>query len=326
MAQAPQEKLPQVLVIRPPAGFKTFEERFSKKFQFVKAWESSLSIDLFLSNHALHVTALLCSAGTRVTSDLLRKVPSIRLIVTTSAGLNHIDLTECRCRGISVADAGDVFSEDVADTAVGLFMDVLRKITSSDRYVRRGLWTVNGEYSLGSKLQGKRVGIVGYGSIGSEVAKRLEAFSCIILYNSRKKKPYVPYPFFPTVSELATNSDALIICCALNDQTHHMVNDEVMSALGREGVIVNVARGGIIDEKEMVRFLREGELKGAGLDVFENEPSVPKELFQLDNVVLSPHAAAFSEESFLGLCELMAANLEAFFSGKPLLTPVMDFI
>lgn len=152
MAQAQQEKLPQVLVIRPPAGFKTFEERFSKKFQFVKAWESSLSIDLFLSNHALHVTALLCSAGTRVTSDLLRKVPSIRLIVTTSAGLNHIDLTECRCRGISVADAGDVFSEDVADTAVGLFIDVLRKIISSDRYVRRGLWTVNGEYSLGSKV------------------------------------------------------------------------------------------------------------------------------------------------------------------------------
>lgn len=322
--QLPPETLPQVLVLRPPSVFKAVEEEFSKKFQFLKAWESPLPIQLFLSRHARHVTALLCSGISPVTADILQQLPSVRLIVTTSAGLNHIDLLECRGRGISVANAGDVFSEDVADTAVGLFIDVLRKITSADRYVRGGSWAVNGDYPLGSKLGGKRVGIVGYGNIGSKVAKRLEAFGCIISYNSRKKKPSVSYPYYQNVCELAANNDCLIVCCALTDQTHHMINKQVMRALGKEGVIVNIARGAIIDEQEMVRLLVEGQLKGVGLDVFENEPNVPKELFGLDNVVLSPHRAVFTEESFRDLFDLVVGNLEAFFANKPLLTPVMD--
>lgn len=322
--QLPPETLPQVLVLRPPSVFKVMEEEFSKKFQFLKAWESPLPIHLFLSRHARHVTALLCSGISPVTADILQQLPSVRLIVTTSAGLNHIDLLECRGRGISVANAGDVFSEDVADTAVGLFIDVLRKITSADRYVRGGSWAVNGDYPLGSKLGGKRVGIVGYGNIGSKVAKRLEAFGCIISYNSRKKKPSVSYPYYQNVCELAANNDCLIVCCALTDQTHHMINKQVMRALGKEGVIVNIARGAIIDEQEMVRLLVEGQLKGVGLDVFENEPNVPKELFGLDNVVLSPHRAVFTEESFRDLFDLVVGNLEAFFANKPLLTPVMD--
>ncbi|CAL9006960.1 unnamed protein product, partial [Prunus brigantina] len=130
----------------------------------------------------------------------------------------------------------------------------------------------------------------------------------------------LPYPFYSNVHELAANNDALIICCALTDQTHHMINKEVLSALGREAVIVNVGRGAIVDEKELVRFLVHGEIGGAGLDVFENEPHVPKELFALDNVVLSPHKAVHTTESFQSSNEFMLANLEAFFSNKPLLT------
>lgn len=170
-------------------------------------------------------------------------------------------------------------------------------------------------------MGGKRVGIVGLGSIGSEVAKRLEAFGCCVSYNSRNKKPSVTYPFYPDVCELAANSDVLIICCALTDQTHHLINKQVLLALGKKGVIINVGRGAIIDEKEMVGCLLRGEIGGAGLDVFENEPDVPKQLFALDNVVLSPHSAVFTPESFKDVCELAVANLEAFFSNKPLLTP-----
>ncbi|GFY99595.1 D-isomer specific 2-hydroxyacid dehydrogenase family protein [Actinidia rufa] len=140
-------------------------------------------------------------------------------------------------------------------------------------------------------LGGKRVGIVGLGSIGLDVAKRLEAFGCILSYNSRKKKPSVPFPFYSNVCELAANCEVLIICCALTEETHHMINYEILSALGKEGVIVNIARGGIIDEKELVRCLVQGDIAGAGLDVFENEPEVPRELFGLANVVLSPHRA-----------------------------------
>lgn len=173
-------------------------------------------------------------------------------------------------------------------------------------------------------MGGKRVGIVGLGNIGLEVAKRLDAFGCVILYNSRRKKANVPYPFFSNVRELAANSDAIIICCAFTDETHHMINKEVLKALGKEGVIINIGRGAIVNEKELVQCLVQGEIAGAGLDVFENEPDVPKELFTMDNVVLSPHAAVFTPESHSDLYDLVVGNLEAFFSNKPLLSPVLD--
>lgn len=163
---------------------------------------------------------------------------------------------------------------------------------------------------------------MGLGSIGLEVAKRLEAFGCAISYYSRNKKPFVSYASYPNIYELAANSDVLVICCALTEQTLHMINRQVMLALGKDGVIVNIARGAVIDEEELVSCLKRGEIAGAGLDVFEHEPCVPNELYELDNVVLSPHAAVSTQESFRELYELMSGNLEAFFSNKPLLSLV----
>ncbi|KAJ6872698.1 glyoxylate/hydroxypyruvate reductase HPR3-like [Populus alba x Populus x berolinensis] len=306
----PQD-LPQVLLLKPPPVLSVIGEQpfLSKKYQFLKAWESPLPLLQFLTAHADSIQAILCSGAAPVTDDLLQLLPSVRLVVTASAGTNHIDLEACHRRGISVTNAGNVFSDDGADAAVGLLIDVLRKITASDRYVRQGLWVNKGDYPLGSKLRGKRVGIVGLGGIGLEIAKRLEAFGCNVLYNSRKKKAHLSYPFYSDVRQLAANSDALIICCALTDQTRHMIDKDVFSALGKEGVIVNIGRGAIVDEKEMVRCLVHGEIAGAGLDVFENEPDVPKELFELDNVVLSPHRAVFTPESFMALCELVRQTL-----------------
>ncbi|XP_048322102.1 glyoxylate/hydroxypyruvate reductase HPR3-like [Ziziphus jujuba] len=319
------QNLPKIIVLLPPGGFKFLESEYSHKFHFLKAWESQLSMDQFLSTRASSVQAMLSSAnGPLITAQILQMLPSLRVIVTTSAGLDHVDLLECRRRGIAVANAGNVFSEDVADMAVGLLIDVLRKMSAADRYVRCGIWARNGDYHLGSKLRGKRVGIVGLGSIGLEVAKRLEAFGCSILYNSRKEKPNVSYPFYSNIHELAANSDVLVICCALNEQTHHIVNREVMLALGKEGVIVNVARGAIVDEKEMVKCLLHGEIGGAGLDVYEHEPHVPKELLTMDNVVLSPHGAVSTLGSVMALRELVAANFEAFFSNRPLLSLVVN--
>ncbi|GMJ00354.1 Hydroxyphenylpyruvate reductase 3, hydroxypyruvate reductase 3 [Hibiscus trionum] len=216
------------------------------------------------------------------------------------------------------AAAGKAFSPDVADLAVALLIDVLRRVSAGFRYVRGGLWTRNGEFPLGFKLGGKRVGIVGLGSIGSEIAKRLESFGCVISYNSRRKKPSVPFPWYKNVYDLAVNSDVLVVCCALTEETRHIVSKDVMISLGKEGVIINVGRGALIDEKELVQLLVRGELRGAGLDVFENEPDVPQELFSLDNVVLSPHCAVATPECFDALEELITANLKAFFSNKPL--------
>ncbi|XP_043716209.1 glyoxylate/hydroxypyruvate reductase HPR3-like [Telopea speciosissima] len=318
------EKLPMVLQLRPVPSIASVEDRFLKKFRFLKAWESSMPLDLFLTTHAQSVRALLCSGDTPVTADALRCLPSLQCIVTASAGLNHIDLAECRRRGVSIANSGDAFSEDIAECAVALYFDVLRRISAADRYVRQGLWPKKGAYPLGSRLAGKRVGIVGLGHIGSEVAKRLVALGCSVSYNSREKKSSIEFPYYSDVRELAANSDALILCCAWTKETHHIINRDVLLALGKKGVIINVGRGALIDEKELIECLMQGETGGAGLDVFENEPNVPKELCALDNVVLSPHRAVSTPESYLSLQDLLIANLEAFFTNKPLVSEVKD--
>ncbi|KAK7349593.1 hypothetical protein VNO77_07076 [Canavalia gladiata] len=223
----------------------------------------------------------------------------------------------------SVAGAGNLFSGDVADMAVALLIDVMMKISVADRCVRKRVPLASWDSLHASKLTGKKVGIVGLGKIGLEVAQRLEVFGCIISYNCRNKKTLVSYPFYSNVVELAANSNVLILCCALNDQTRHIINREVMLALGKGGVIVNVGRGDLIDEKELLQCLMEGEIGGAGLDVFENEPNVSQEFFLLDNVVLSPHLGFSTLESYMGICQLVGRNLEAFFSNKPLITPVL---
>ncbi|XP_008783586.3 glyoxylate/hydroxypyruvate reductase HPR3-like [Phoenix dactylifera] len=314
------EPRPPVLLLRRVAP--AYDAAVSEKFHLLRPWESPLPRDQFLAAHAGSVRALLISGLVTLDAATLDALPRLGCVVTTSAGVNHIDLAACARRGIAVANAGTVFSPDAADYAVGLLIDVLRRVSASDRYVRRGLWPVKGDYPLGFKLGSKRVGIVGLGSIGSQTAKRLEAFGCTILYYSRKNKPSVPYKYLPNVCDLAAESDVLVVSCALTSETHHIINKDVMAALGKEGIIINVGRGPLVDEDELVRRLMQGELGGAGLDVFENEPAVPKELFLMDNVVLSPHRAVFTSESFADLGQLLAANLEAFFSNRPLLTPV----
>ncbi|KAG8064206.1 hypothetical protein GUJ93_ZPchr0004g39166 [Zizania palustris] len=182
---------------------------------------------------------------------------------------------------------------------------------------------MQGDYALGSKLGGKRVGIIGLGNIGSLIAKRLDAFGCIISYNSRRLKDSVPYRYYPDVRALAAESDVLVVACALNKETRRIVTGDVLDALGRDGVLINIGRGANVDEPELVRALQDGRIAGAGLDVFEDEPNLPAELLSMDNVVLTPHSAVCTSESRSDLREHTLANLEAFFSGKPLLTPVL---
>ncbi|KAL4384467.1 hypothetical protein GQ457_15G009790 [Hibiscus cannabinus] len=320
MATFGEAELPLVLVHRSPNFHFPFKHRLQTHFRLLDPLDSDPpeSTQSFFSRHSASIRVLLCVDPTPITRDLLSLLPFLQLIVGSSAGVDHIDLDECRRRDIAVTNAGKAFSPDVADLAVALLIDVLRRVSAGFRYVRAGLWARNGEFPLAFKLGGKRVGIVGLGSIGTEIAKRLESFGCVISYNSRKKKPSVPFPWYKNVYDLAVNSDVLVVCCALTEETRHMISKDVMTALGKEGVIINVGRGALIDEKELVQLLVRGELRGVGLDVFENEPDVPQELFSLDNVVLSPHCAVATPECFDALEELITVNLKAFFSNKPL--------
>ncbi|ESQ35576.1 hypothetical protein EUTSA_v10008209mg [Eutrema salsugineum] len=312
---------PLVLVHRRPS-LDYFDELLSRNFRVLNLHDSSDPLPIFLSRHASSVRAFVNVGRLEIDAELLSHLPSLQLLVCTSVGTDHVDLAECMRRGVAVTNAGDAFSEDVADCAVGLLISVLRRIPAGDRFVRSGNWAKSGNFQLGTKVSGKRVGIVGLGSIGSLIAKRLEAFGCIISYNSRSQKQSIPYQYSPDILSLAANNDVLVLCCALTDQTRHIVNREVMESLGKNGVIINVGRGGLIDEKEMVKCLVEGVIGGAGLDVFENEPKVPEELFGLDNVVLSPHAAVATPGSLNNVTQVALANLKAFFSNQPLISPV----
>ncbi|XP_074574699.1 glyoxylate/hydroxypyruvate reductase HPR3-like [Curcuma longa] len=318
MAAEP-ELLPQVLVLRPKPRL---EQALSARFHLLKPWESTMPLDRFVAAHAAAVRAVISTGLAAVDAPLIRALPFLGFVFTTSVGVEHIDLAECARRGIAVTNAGAIFSRDVADYAVGLLVDVLLRVSASDRYVRRGSWPVAGDFPPRCKLGGKRVGIVGLGSIGSEIAKRLEAFGCSISYFSRNKKPLFPYTYFPTVGDLAAKSDVLVVACALTEETHHIIDKDVMLALGKDGIIINVGRGPLVDEAELVKHLVQGKIGGAGLDVYEREPAVPEELLRMDNVVLSSHVAVFTIESSDDLVELAMENLEAFFSNRPLLTPV----
>ncbi|PKU71198.1 glyoxylate/hydroxypyruvate reductase HPR3 [Dendrobium catenatum] len=313
-----------VLLLRPT--FEALEDVLAKRFHLLRAWESPLPLAEFLAAHATAIRALFIrgNGSVFVDAEILSSLPNLEIIVTNCVGLDLIDMAECAKRGVAVANAGNVLTEDVAEYAVGLLMDVLRRISSADRCIRAGLWPITGLFRLGSKIGGKRVGIVGLGHIGSEVAKRLDAFGCIISYYSRKQKPSFSYTFYPNARTLAAQNDVLIVCCALNSDTYHIIDKDVMDGLGKQGIIINVGRGALVDEKELVRRLMQGEIGGAGLDVFDNEPAVPRELFTMDKVVLSPHCAVYTQESFADLFQLIVDNLEAFFSNRPLVSKVTE--
>ncbi|CAI0423121.1 unnamed protein product [Linum tenue] len=253
-------------------------------------------------------------------------LPKLEIVSSFSVGMDKIDLGKCKEKGIRVSNTPDVLTDDVADLAIGLTLAVLRKLPASDRYVRSGMWK-KGEFKmlLYFQFSGKSVGIVGLGRIGQAIATRAEGFGCKISYHSRTPKPESSnYTYYPSVVDLAAHSDILVVACALTNETRHIINREVIDALGPRGVLVNIARGATVDEPELVSALVEGRLGGAGLDVFENEPNVPEQLIELDEkVVLAPHAGSGTEETRKGMADLVVGNLVAHFEGKELLTPVV---
>ncbi|KAM0900857.1 hypothetical protein ACQ4PT_020333 [Festuca glaucescens] len=297
------------------------------RFRLLDSHASPLPLDAFLVAAAAgddppRAAVVPGSGVVRIDAAFLDAVPSLGCIVSVSAGLNHVDLPECARRGVVVANAAGIYSADVADYAVGLLIDVLRGVSAGDRFLRR-----RGEFfsPLGSRLGGRRIGIIGLGSIGSAIARRLEAFGCIVSYHSRRQKHGVSYGYHPTALDLAAGSDVLLVACALTAETRHVVDRAVLDALGSGGVVVNVARGANVDEAELVRALAEGRIAGAGLEVFEDEPNVPAQLLGMENVVLTHHQAVFTPEAMADLDRLVVGNLEAFFAATPLLTPVLFF-
>ncbi|KAH7434947.1 hypothetical protein KP509_06G041700 [Ceratopteris richardii] len=258
----------------------------------------------------------------KVPVDLLESLGNLGIIANYGVGVDNIDLDYCRNRGIRVTNTPDVVTDDVADLAILLMLAVRRKLQKAHEFVRDRSWE-NMRFPLTRKASGLRLGILGLGRIGMAIAKRAEGFDYIISYHGRTKKPGISYTFYSKISELAANSDILVIACALTDDTKHLVDKDVLDALGPEGILINIGRGPVVDEPALVKALLEKRLGGAGLDVFENEPHVPRELLNMDNVILTPHVGTATWETRRTMDKLVQDNIDAFFAGKPLLTPVV---
>jgi len=267
------------------------------------------------------VRAIVSSGHAGADAAMMDALPKTEIIACFGVGYDAIDIAAAKARGIAVTNTPDVLTDDVADLALGLLIDVARRISSGDRFVRAGGWLKGGQ-EFGTALKGKKIGIVGLGRIGRATAMRAEAFGMEILYHGRKQQPDALYRYYPDLVGLARECDFLVLTLPGGPETKGMVTAEVLAALGPEGTLVNVARGSIVDEPALVAALQSGALGGAALDVFADEPRVPEALMAMDNVVLQPHVGSATHGTRAAMGQLVIDNLLAHFAGKPLLTRV----
>jgi lactate dehydrogenase-like 2-hydroxyacid dehydrogenase len=239
------------------------------------------------------------------------------------AGYDTIDVDAARRLGIGVSNTPDVLNDTVADTAVGLMVATMRGLCTADSFVRSGRWHLGDSYPLGRDLSGSRVGILGLGRIGSAIAQRLVGFDCTIAYHSRHAVPGAPFRYIASPVELAEAVDVLVVATVGGPCTKHLVSRAVLEALGPYGYVINIARGSVIDQDALVELLVAGRLAGAGLDVFTDEPYVPTELRELDNVVLLPHIGGATVRSLSMMRELVLRNLDQYLTHGTLITPVV---
>jgi lactate dehydrogenase-like 2-hydroxyacid dehydrogenase len=275
--------------------------------------------DAYLAQIAPRIRA---HAGSGVKADLIKRLPNLEIIAGFGVGVDNIDLAAAKAANVRVTNTPDVLNDAVAELTIGLMIALARRIPQADRFVRAGKWP-SGGLGLFTELTGKTVGILGLGRIGKEIATRAQAMKMRVVYHGRHRQEKEPYIYYDKLVDMARDADWLVIIAPGGKGTEAIVSREVLTALGPEGMLVNVARGTLIDEPAMVELLANGGLGGAALDVFENEPQVPEALLGLDNVVLSPHQGSATRQTRDAMGALLVANLDAHFAGEPLLSAVV---
>jgi hydroxypyruvate reductase len=264
--------------------------------------------------------AIVVPGGFTVSESLLASLPKLEIISVFGVGYDGVPLAPCREHGIRVTNTPDVLTDDVADIATALVLMTSRRLAEAERFTRAGTWT-RGAFPLAHALRGKTAGIFGLGRIGKAIAQRLSSHGMEIAYHGRQAQD-VPHRYCSTLVTLAEQSDFLIIACPGGPSTKHLVNVEVLAALGERGTLINIARGSVVDETALIHALQNNVIRGAGLDVFEHEPQVPAELLASETCVLLPHIGSATQETRRAMAALVVDNLAAHFSGRDLLTPV----
>lgn len=295
-------------------------EKLGKQFDLIKLWKES-DPEQTLQERKNDIVAIVGMHYVPVSRNLMESLPNLEIIATFSVGTDHIDLKCAAERGIKVTNTPEILCQETADTGMALLLAVARRIAEADMFVRVGKW-LNGPMPLGVSLAEKTVGIVGLGGIGARVAKRCEAFEMkVAYYGPREKKDYT-YTYFGDILDLARESDFLMLTCPGGPETANLIDANVLDALGPKGILINIARGSVVDEEALIEALQNGRIAAAGLDVYKNEPYVPQELISMDNVVLLPHIGSASVETRTAMGQLVIDNIFAHFNGKPLLTEV----
>jgi lactate dehydrogenase-like 2-hydroxyacid dehydrogenase len=272
---------------------------------------------------APRIRAIAASGESKVDAALLAQLPALEIVSVMGVGYDGIDVAAAKARGVMVTHTPGVLNDDVADLAIALMLGWARQIAVADRYVRSGQWS-GGPLPLGRTVSGARLGIVGMGRIGQAIAQRAAAFGMRIAYTARSAKAELPHRYLPGAAALAAESDYLVVITPGGAGTRKLIDATVLRALGPQGCVVNVARGSVIDETALIAALRAGEIAGAALDVFENEPNVPDELRAMDNVLLTPHIGSATAQTRRAMAELAFANLDARLHGRAVLTPVPE--
>ncbi|MDB5614770.1 MAG: 2-hydroxyacid dehydrogenase [Devosia sp.] len=265
---------------------------------------------------------ILAHAGSGVQADLMDALPNLEIIASFGVGYDNIDTKSAKARNIRVTNTPNVLNDAVAELTIGMMIALARRIPQSDQFVRQGKWP-NANFGLFTELTGKTVGILGLGRIGKEIAVRAQAMKMRVVYHGRKRQPSEPHIFYENLVDMARDSDCLVIIAPGGAGTDRIVSREVLTALGPKGMLINVARGTLVDEPALLELLQTGGLGGAALDVFENEPQVPEAFFALENVVLSPHQGSATHQTRDAMGALLVANLDAHFAGEPLISAVV---
>jgi lactate dehydrogenase-like 2-hydroxyacid dehydrogenase len=295
--------------------------RLDADYSLHRLWEAA-DQEALIAEVGPRIRGVVTNGIAGIKGALIERLPALEIIAVLGVGVDSVDLQTAKGQGVRVTNTPDVLTIGVAELALAILLDVARKITWNDRYLREGRWPKEGDPPLSSSLSGRTLGVLGMGRIGQAIAARAAVFGMDIIYGGPNRKPDLPYDYHGDPVELARAADVLMIACKGGAETAGLVSAEVIDAVGPDGWLINVSRGSVVDQPALIAALEAGRLGAAGLDVFAHEPEVPAALIAMDNVVLQPHQGSASVETRDAMGDLVLANLAAHFAGKPLPTAV----